>query len=50
MNNSASNTATIVVIHRIITASAVRRLRSDTARHKKSKKALRRMRQERSDE
>lgn len=39
-----------VVIRRVIPASALRRLRSDFARQKKAKKALRRMRKESSDE
>ncbi len=38
------------VIHRVIPASAFRRLYGDIARHKKAKKALRRMRKERNDE
>jgi len=50
MNNSTIKTATNVVTRRIITASAVRRLHSDIARHKKSKKALPRMKKERDDE
>jgi len=48
MNKTTSNTRVVTRI--IITASAVRRLRSDIARHKKSKKTLRRMKKERSDE
>ena len=32
-----------IVVHRVIPASVVRRLRSDIARQKKAKKALRRM-------
>jgi len=35
-----------VVVQRVITASAVRRLRSDIGRHRKAKKALRRMKKE----
>ncbi len=38
------------VIRRIVPASAFRRLRSDMARQKQSRKALRRMRKERNDE
>ena len=38
------------VIRRIVPASAFRRLRSDIARQKQSRKALRRMRKERNDE
>jgi hypothetical protein len=39
-----------ITIRRVIPASAYRRLNSDIARQKKSKKALRRMRKERNDE
>ena len=41
-NNSGSN----VLVRRVIAASAFRRLHSDMARHKKSKKVLRRMKKE----
>ena len=50
MNNSTSGTTTIVVTHRMITVSAVRRLRKDATRRKKSAKALSRMRKEQDDE
>ncbi len=39
-----------VVIHRVISASAFRRLRNDFTRQKKAKKALRRMRKEGNNE
>ena len=45
--NMPSNT---VVVQRMITASAVRRLRKDATRRKKSAKVLPRMRKERDDE
>ena len=35
-----------VIVRRVVTASAVRRLRSDIARNKKTKKVLRRMKKE----
>jgi len=40
---TTSSTEHPIVIRRVIPASAVRRLRGDIARHKKAKKALRRM-------
>ena len=45
MNNKPTPhmSGSTVVVQRVITASAVRRLHGDIARQKKSKKALRRM-------
>ena len=40
----------VVVVHRVIPASAFRRWKGDIARQKKNKKALRRMRKERNDD
>ena len=39
-----------IVVHRVIPAAVVRRLHNDIARHKKAKKALRRMKKEQRDE
>jgi len=48
MNTTQNPTSsgTPVIVWRVITASAVRRLRSDIARNKKAKKVLRRMKKE----
>ena len=39
-----------IVVHRVIPAAVVRRLHNDIVRHKKAKKALRRMKKEQRDE
>ncbi len=51
MNNKQSPNiyASTVVVQRVITASAVRRLHRDIARHKKSRKVPHRMKKERDE-
>ena len=48
MNTQRTSTSneTTVIVRRVITASAIRRLRSDIARNNKAKKTLRRMKTE----
>jgi len=52
MNNKQipNMSGSTVVVQRVITAAAVRRLRKDATRRKKSAKVLPRMRKERDDE
>jgi len=49
IQQTPTSRANTVIVRRVITASAVRRLYSDNARLKKAKKALRRMKREKDE-